>query len=135
MIVVTLLSRGQGVLEKIRFMLLRQLALQMLPLMALNRGFQNICVENDSKLVIDAIWHSSKNQNNILDIISLTLSFLNISWKHSFRKFNFVADVISNVEFSSLSTLAWNQSILYTAIQALKFDQGATGYTRDFPLN
>lgn len=77
------------------------------------------------------IWHSSKNQNNILDIISLTSSFINISWKHIFRKSNFVTDAITSVGFSSLNALAWNHTILSTAIQALNFDRGATGFTQN----
>lgn len=88
--------------------------------MARNRGFQNVFVEGDSKLVIDVIEGRSgipwTIKNNIMDIRSLATIFQIISWKHVFREANFLAHAITSVGFSSPNILIWDCTIPSVAV-------------------
>ena len=86
----------------------------------------SITVEGDSMILIDAIngafttpW---RIKGIVADINFLKLRFHNISFRHIWRKANFVADKLANLEHRLTSRTIWHNTLPPQAISALHFD-------------
>ncbi|XP_061999335.1 uncharacterized protein LOC133716675 [Rosa rugosa] len=90
---------------------------------AKEQGYNTIEVEGDSKLVIDAVnnviqppWRSIKI---IHDIQAIATSFESISFKHIFKKANFVADALANLGHRHENGTMWTKRIPIEASRTL----------------
>ncbi|CAN6711519.1 unnamed protein product [Malus baccata var. baccata] len=100
------------------------------------KGFKDVYVEGDSKLVIDSILNKYKMpwglKTIIEDIKLLAHSFSSISWAHVFRVVNFLASITTSIVHSIHDTFNWDRSLPTIARNAHLFDCTESGCTRDF---
>ncbi|XP_004300849.1 PREDICTED: uncharacterized protein LOC101302842 [Fragaria vesca subsp. vesca] len=103
-------------------------------LFAKEKGFVNIKVEGDSKLVIDSVNGSIAPPWRLLKIVeyirALAFSFTIIFFKHVFREINFVVDALANLGHKTRVSSFWNDHIHCEASNALVFDSVNLRYPR-----
>lgn len=67
--------------------------------LARERGFDRLCVESDSKIAMNFLKHGCSNQHVCYPLVSAILALVQdgaqISWSHTLREANQVADALS----------------------------------------
>lgn len=98
---------------------------------ATRKGFHNVQVEGDSKLVIHAVlghWDVPWNLLTVVkEIRELAKKFFVIKWNHIFREVNFVADAFAMNGSRILSNHIWEYVTPQFTSSALNFDCIDTG--------
>ncbi|KAL6144672.1 hypothetical protein ACLB2K_055363 [Fragaria x ananassa] len=105
---------------------------------ARDRGYMNVQVEGDSKLVIDAIngklsppW---RLQKIVQDIQTIATSFSSVCFNHVYRETNFVADAFANEGHQLPNGRKWQDGYATAVARALLFDTVSSGCPRGFSL-
>ena len=98
---------------------------------AARKGFHNVQVEGDSKLVIHAVlghWDVPWNLLTVVkEIRELAKKFFAIKWNHIFREVNFVEDAFAKHGSRILSNHIWESVTPQFTSYALNFDCIDTG--------
>ncbi|KAL6183086.1 hypothetical protein ACLB2K_044497 [Fragaria x ananassa] len=105
---------------------------------ARDRGYMNVQVEGDSKLVIDAIngklsppW---RLQKIVQDIRIIATSFSSVCFNHVYRETNFVADAFVNEGHQLPNGREWQDGYPAAIARALLFDTVNSGCPRGLSL-
>ncbi|PRQ58228.1 putative ribonuclease H [Rosa chinensis] len=106
--------------------------------MAAQKGYKNVQVEGDSKLVIDAVngkisppWRLAQIINDIRKIIC---NFDSISFSHIYREANFAADACANLGHNYAMEKVWEKHLHPNISRAMLFDRLGSGCTRGTSL-
>ncbi|KAL6191398.1 hypothetical protein ACLB2K_037789 [Fragaria x ananassa] len=105
---------------------------------AKRRNCNQIEVEGDSSLIINCVKGSCaipwKLKSLIRDVLALANSFVSITFSHTYREANFLADDLALVGHSLSSPMCWFDRIPSQAQMALLMDSSCIGCLRGFSL-
>ncbi|CAL9014261.1 unnamed protein product [Prunus brigantina] len=105
---------------------------------ALDRGWEQIVIEGDSKLVIDSILGKANPpwciQQIIQDIWALSSSAASIRFQHVFREANFTADAVAKLGHGLSNQVLWEHGLPLSVRTPFYFDLFGRSCPRGFVL-
>ncbi|CAL8086110.1 unnamed protein product [Prunus armeniaca] len=105
---------------------------------AIDRGWDQIIIEGDSKLVIDSILKKVTPPWSIYQIIqdirSLSSSVSHVCFQHVFREANFTADEVAKLGHKLSSLIVWGLGLPLLVCSAFYFDLFGYSCPRGFVL-
>ncbi|KAI5322447.1 hypothetical protein L3X38_031519 [Prunus dulcis] len=105
---------------------------------AIHRGWRNILVEGDSKLIIDCVKQEADPPWSICILIhdiKLLSSFCgHLSFNHIYREANFTADAVANMGHGLHSSKLWESGLPLNCSVPFFFDLFGPACPRDFCL-
>ncbi|CAL2240658.1 unnamed protein product [Prunus armeniaca] len=105
---------------------------------ALDRGWDQIVIEGDSKLVIDSILGKANPswciQRIIQDIWALSSSVASIRFQHVFREANFTAYAVAKLGHGLSNQVLWEHGLPLSVRTPFYFDLFGRSCPRDFVL-
>ncbi|KAH0987849.1 hypothetical protein GBA52_015026 [Prunus armeniaca] len=105
---------------------------------AIDRGWDQIIIEGDSKLVIDSILNKATPPWSICHIIkdiwSLSSSVNQVRFQHVFREANFTADVVAKLGHELSSQMFWEFGLPLSVCSPFYFDLFGFSCSRGFVL-
>ncbi|CAL8991586.1 unnamed protein product [Prunus brigantina] len=105
---------------------------------ALDRGWDQIVIEGDSKFVIDSIQGKANPpwciQQIIQDIWALSSSIASIRFQHVFREANFTADAVAKLDHGFSNQVLWELGLPLSVRTPFYFDLFGRSCPRGFVL-
>nr|XP_011462180.1 PREDICTED: uncharacterized protein LOC105350886 [Fragaria vesca subsp. vesca] len=98
------------------------------------KGYTDIQVEGDSKMVIEAVNENISSpwriKQIVQDIKKIAKGFSTISFKHIYREANFAADAIASTRHQTTEERVWENNLLRRVTRCIQFDNLGTGCLR-----
>lgn len=116
------ITEAVGLRERLRF--------------AKHKGFENVAVKGDSKLIIEVVqgrWEVPWRVKTLIDDVHLlACTSSRVVCAHIYREANFVADVLAHFKLTFVHPHVWYYCLPSVALNAFNFDYTGNDCTRGF---